>query len=75
LILIAFVIGVFLVAAMSVVLALPAGLFLMLLMSELHNVSPTIPTIGYGTAYTISLLLTVWLLFVRPSVPLSTSSS
>lgn len=66
-IIIALLLATLLSAALAVVLAVPAGFFLMLLTSELHDhVTAHVPALPYSTTYAVSLLLSAWLLFVRP---------
>lgn len=61
--------------AFSLILAFPAGLFLMLLMSVLHDeVNVVVPNIGYWTAYKVSLFLAAFLIFLRPSASSSANN-
>lgn len=62
-------------AAMAVLLALPGGLFLMLLMQTLHDhVDPAVPTFGYWVAVQIALLASASAAFIFPRGTASSSS-
>jgi len=73
-ILIALIIAPVIYSLIYLVLAVPGGLFLMLLLSKLHDeVSGFVPTMSYGTAYTVALLLSLTAAWIFPR-PISSST-